>query len=457
LGSLDLMKFGVDCLFEEGRSCMIVEWCQQGVVEHMWMVKLQRIVDSAANLKHWTSRREGQQVLTLPDDGIQIRSMKYNPPSFLLSNCLSNPRSIYARALKSLEASLCLDVGYLWEQLVIVLVMMLLGIHFTGHVRWGNLYVSDVGKRDGGEWITPEVRGFNTKAGALCIFDLLRKGKENEVNIPKSIDEVPFKMGILRETLTEGTEGALHLGPERHRVYSELTSKETDRFVTSLKLNRGLTDSNYDQLYAYLKQHEDIAFNVDNVFQVDDCVAFDYDVDEALTVQTMFMANLLSADPSYDEAVQVIQSDVSTVPNDAYMMILNDMLEPPAQHIYVTTQTKVVDKSLTARVATYMEQVKLYERQARFELTEREENIDEQLRIVITDRNIKEEILKKELYSIKMQLASTINHNKSMVEDDISLKKDFKQKENQYLEEFLDMKALKEMVEDKLFKQDQSL
>ncbi|GJR72504.1 hypothetical protein Tco_0084869 [Tanacetum coccineum] len=56
-----------------------------------------------------------------------------------------------------------------------------------------------------------------------------------------------------------------------------------------------------------------------------------------------------------------------------------------------------------------------------------------------------------------MQLASTINHNKSMVEEVTSLKKNFKQKENKYLEEFLDMKALKEKVEDKLFKQDQSL
>ncbi|GJZ94800.1 hypothetical protein Tco_0667003 [Tanacetum coccineum] len=89
-----------------------------------------------------------------------------------------------------------------------------------------------------------------------------------------------------------------------------------------------------------------------------------------------------------------------------------------------------------------------------FELTEREQKIDEQLRIVITDRNIKEENLKKELHSVKLQLSSTINHNKSMVEEVTSLKKDFKQKENKYLEEFLDMKALKESVEDKLYKQD---
>ncbi|GJT58248.1 hypothetical protein Tco_0993302 [Tanacetum coccineum] len=445
------------------------------------------------------------------------------------------------------------------------------------------------------------------------------RGKENDVNIMKSIDEGPFQMGTFRETLAEGTEGAL--GLERPRVYcdlspedkerynadiremnillqglpkdiyslinhytdakdiwynvkmllegSELTKEDREsqlmqlnsmfvnnmlpewgRFVTTVKLNRGLRDSNYDQLYAYLKQHkahvnenkmqldrftqhtvdplalisngagtagyrgaqnkvgnanpgqarqvkcyncnaqenrvaldeeqllfiaggqdnaidedvdeqpvQDLALNVDNVFQADDCDAFDSDVDEAPTAQTMFMANLSSADPVYDKAgpsydsdilsevhdhdhyqdavcehheehemhddvqpnyvvdshanytsdsnmipydqyvkdnaVPVVQSNVSSVPNDAYMMIYNDMYEPHA---------------------------------------------------IITDHNIKEENLKKELHSVKLQLASTINHNKSMVEEVTSLKKDFKQKENKYLEEFLDMKALKEKV-----------
>nr|GEU49835.1 hypothetical protein [Tanacetum cinerariifolium] len=563
-----------------------------------------------------------------------------------------------------------------------------------------------------------------------------KKGKDNRVNILKSIDEGPFRMGILRETLTEGTEGALHLGPERPRVYSDLTSEEKDsgmrnikmtmsmmqlnlkfvnnmlpewgRFITAVKLNRGLRDSIYDQLCFYLKQHEahvnenkmmsdqftqhtvdplalmsnvlnqqhyprsfttppstyvqpqsgdttqldsgispiknlienltntlslltqscktylpqtnnqlrtslnprnqaiiqdgrvviqnvqgrqnrgqgnnargvgagaasyggaqnrvgyanpgqarkikyyncngighlarnytqlrrsqnseyfkdkmllmqaqengvaldeeqllfiiggqdnvvdedvdekpiqDLALNVDNMFQADDCDVFDFDVDEALTAQTMFMADLSSAypvfyeaDPFYDSdilsevhdhdhyhdvvcehhevhemhedvqpnyvvdshadymsdsnmipydqyvkdnLVPTIQINVSSVPNDAYMMILNDMHEQPAQHVSVTTHNNVVDKSLTVELATYKEQVKLYKRQARFELTEREQKIDEQLRIVITDRNIKEEKLKKELHSIKMQLASTINHNNSMIKVAIGYK-----------------------------------
>ncbi|GJV69953.1 retrovirus-related pol polyprotein from transposon TNT 1-94 [Tanacetum coccineum] len=199
----------------------------------------------------------------------------------------------------------------------------------------------------------------------------------------------------------------------------------------------------------------DLALNVDNVFQADECDAFNSDVDKAPSAQTMFMANLSSAYPVYDKAnasydsdilsevhdndhyqdvvcehhevhemhndiqpnyvvdshadytsdsnmipydqyvkdnaVPVVQSHVSYVPNDAYMMILIDMHEQPAQYASVTTQNNVVDKSLTAELATYKEQVELYERRTKFKLTEREQKIDEQLRIVITDRNIKEE------------------------------------------------------------------
>ncbi|GJR50935.1 hypothetical protein Tco_1401456 [Tanacetum coccineum] len=45
---------------------------------------------------------------------------------------------------------------------------------------------------------------------------------------------------------------------------------------------------------------QDLALTVDNVFQADDCDAFDSNVDEAPTAQTMFMANLSSANPVYD-------------------------------------------------------------------------------------------------------------------------------------------------------------
>ncbi|GJS60525.1 hypothetical protein Tco_0655309 [Tanacetum coccineum] len=410
----------------------------------------------------------------------------------------------------------------------------------------------------------------------------------------KSIDEGPFQMGTFRETLVVGNEGTLHLGPERARVYFDLSPEDKERynaniretnillqrlpkdiytlinhytdakdiwdnvkmllegleltkedhksqlnddfehfcqnngetihdyyvkFITAVKLNKGLRDSDYDQLYAYLKQHEahanenkmmlerftqpnvdplalmsnvlhqqvirievketmegvqvqlvmgelktelgmqiqmqaqengvaldeeqllfiaggqdnavdkdvdeqsvqDLALNVDNVFQVDECDAFDSDVDEAPTAQTMFMANLSSADPVFDEvgpsydsdilsevydhyhyqdavcehheayemhddyvkdsAEPVVQNNVSSVPNDAYLMIINEMHEQSAHSVSANKQNNVVNASLTAELATYKEQVELYERRAKLELIEREQKIEEQLRI----------------------------------------------------------------------------
>ncbi|GJX18099.1 retrovirus-related pol polyprotein from transposon TNT 1-94 [Tanacetum coccineum] len=74
-------------------------------------------------------------------------------------------------------------------------------------------------------------------------------------------------MGTTRAIVAEGTEGTLNLGPERPRVYLDLSQDEKDRYnadiratniiLQAVKLNKGLKDSNnFDQLYAYLKQHE---------------------------------------------------------------------------------------------------------------------------------------------------------------------------------------------------------
>nr|GEZ79594.1 hypothetical protein [Tanacetum cinerariifolium] len=290
--------------------------------------------------------------------------------------------------------------------------------------------------------------------------------KENGVNILKSIDEEPYQMGTVREPLAEGTEGAPHLGPERPRVYSDLSPEEKDqynadiratnillqglpkeiytlinhytdakdiwdnfaklindirnikmtmsrmqlnskfmnnmlpewgRFVTDVKLNRGLRDSNYDQLAHRKELHLTKATTELRILQrqdvadagsrerssfgrraaiADDCDAFDSDVDEAPTAQTMFMANLSSADPVTDEAgpsydldilseyvkdneVLVVHSDVSSVPNDAFMMIYNDMCEPHAQFVSNPSRNTIVENSLTAELAIYKEQVEL--------------------------------------------------------------------------------------------------
>nr|GFA11409.1 hypothetical protein [Tanacetum cinerariifolium] len=86
------------------------------------------------------------------------------------------------------------------------------------------------------------------------------RGKENGINILKLIDDGPFRMGKLRETLTEGTKDSKEICDHVKILLdgSELTKEDckSQLLVTTVKVNRGLRDSNYDQLYAYLKQHE---------------------------------------------------------------------------------------------------------------------------------------------------------------------------------------------------------
>ncbi|GJV77650.1 hypothetical protein Tco_1509234 [Tanacetum coccineum] len=59
-------------------------------------------------------------------------------------------------------------------------------------------------------------------------------GKDNGENIMKSIVEGPYQMGTNRETLTGGVEGALQLGPEQDRVFTDLTQEEKDRYKVDI-------------------------------------------------------------------------------------------------------------------------------------------------------------------------------------------------------------------------------
>nr|GFA96727.1 retrovirus-related Pol polyprotein from transposon TNT 1-94 [Tanacetum cinerariifolium] len=57
--------------------------------------------------------------------------------------------------------------------------------------------------------------------------------------------------------------------------------------------------------------------------------------------------------------VPVVHSEVSSVPNDAFMMIYNDMCESHAQSVSNPSRDIVVKNSLTAELATYKEHVEL--------------------------------------------------------------------------------------------------
>nr|GEX20037.1 retrovirus-related Pol polyprotein from transposon TNT 1-94 [Tanacetum cinerariifolium] len=179
---------------------------------------------------------------------------------------------------------------------------------------------------------------------------------------------------------------------------------EWGRFLTAVKLNKGLRDSNYDQLgqgmnprggsaagyggaqnrvgnvnpgQARPAQKNEVALDEEKLLFLASGQdnAFDDDVDEQpIQDLALNMDNYVK-----DNEVLAVHSNVSSIPNDAFMMIYNDMCEPHAQSVSNPSRNTVVNNSLTAELATYKEQVELYERRAKFELTEREQKINEQL------------------------------------------------------------------------------
>nr|GEV84614.1 RNA-directed DNA polymerase, eukaryota [Tanacetum cinerariifolium] len=91
---------------------------------------------------------------------------------------------------------------------------------------------------------------------------------------------------------------------------------------------------------------QDLALNVDNVFQVDECDAFVSDVDEAPTAQTMFMANLSSANLVYDEAGPSYDSDILSEvhDHDNYQDVVCELHEVHEMHDHVQANC-VVDSN----------------------------------------------------------------------------------------------------------------
>ncbi|GKA94502.1 putative reverse transcriptase domain-containing protein [Tanacetum coccineum] len=201
----------------------------------------------------------------------------------------------------------------------------------------------------------------------------------------------------------------------------------------------------------------DLAQNDDNIFQADECDAFDSDVDDEPTAQSIFMANLSSTGPAnlqagpsnasilsevhdlennidhcdidqdeheiHNEVQQknIIDSNVANLGNSnviPYEQYLSDnevSVEPSCAPSVPIDASVLHDNNayiphdpLVTELSIYKQQVAMYEQRAKFDLTLREQKMDEQMRMLIQDRNKKEENLKNELHSVKFPSGATL-------------------------------------------------
>nr|GEX25824.1 retrovirus-related Pol polyprotein from transposon TNT 1-94 [Tanacetum cinerariifolium] len=91
------------------------------------------------------------------------------------------------------------------------------------------------------------------------------RGKENGVKILKSIDEGQYQIETVQETLAESTEGAPQFGPERPRVYSDLTPEEKDRYNADIRATNILLQGLPNDIYTLINYYTDAKDIWDNV------------------------------------------------------------------------------------------------------------------------------------------------------------------------------------------------
>ncbi|GJT92279.1 retrovirus-related pol polyprotein from transposon TNT 1-94 [Tanacetum coccineum] len=93
-------------------------------------------------------------------------------------------------------------------------------------------------------------------------------GKDNGENIMKSITEGPFQMGTFIQTPAEDaeeTEGALQLGPERARVFTDLSAKEKERYKADIRATNILLQGIPKDIYTLINHYTDAKDIWDNV------------------------------------------------------------------------------------------------------------------------------------------------------------------------------------------------
>jgi hypothetical protein len=91
-------------------------------------------------------------------------------------------------------------------------------------------------------------------------------GKDNGVNILKSIDEGPFQVGTTRDTISEATDQSpAVLGPNRSRTYNELSEEEKKRYDADIRASNIIIQGLPKDVYKLINFNTEAKAVWDNV------------------------------------------------------------------------------------------------------------------------------------------------------------------------------------------------
>jgi hypothetical protein len=90
-------------------------------------------------------------------------------------------------------------------------------------------------------------------------------GKENGINILKSIDEGPFQMGVTRDTIAATDDQPAVIGPNRPRTYDELSEEEKKRYDADIRASNIVIQGLPKDVYKLINYNTEAKAVWDNV------------------------------------------------------------------------------------------------------------------------------------------------------------------------------------------------
>ncbi|GKC96767.1 hypothetical protein Tco_1162209 [Tanacetum coccineum] len=144
----------------------------------------------------------------------------------------------------------------------------------------------------------------------------------------------------------------------------------------------------------------------------------------------------------------VVQDTSSSAQQDAMIMsVIEEMTNQVAKFNEVDKQNKIINESSTAELERYKKQINFFEERQKFDLNDREEYIESQLRQVIVDKNAKVSDSENQIHSLKLQLNATVESHKTLSTTVEVLKMESKAKEDKYLEEIIELEKKKKALD----------
>ncbi|GKC13062.1 hypothetical protein Tco_1009844 [Tanacetum coccineum] len=223
---------------------------------------------------------------------------------------------------------------------------------------------------------------------------------------------------------------------------------EWGKFVTNVNLAKDMHTTNFDHLYAHLRQHEAHKNEVHVSRQRILPSAKEFSGQSILYDTYVLLSETKNL---------VFQNTSSSAQQDELLtIVIEEMSIQVAKCNKVQQENLIVHETLTAELERYKEQVKIFEQIQKFELNDTEKYIDGQLRQVIVDRNAKVADFEKQIYSLKVQLNAIAKSHKTLSTTVECLKKESKQKEDKYLDEVINLQNKNKALDNVVYKMGQS-